>query len=180
MDANLLIQIVKEAIESKFENREFDYDKYNFHTELFEPKATFVTLYLYGHLRGCIGSLVASKPLLQDLVDNAKSAAFSDPRFVPLSEDEFLDIDIEVSILTTPQPLDYIDASDLKEKIVPHKHGVILKHSYHQVTFLPSVWEQLSDFEQFFTHLCQKAGMQGNCLDKHPEILTYEALKYKS
>ena len=68
---------------------------------------------------------------------------------------------------------------DLKQKIIPHTHGVILKQNFSQATFLPSVWQQLPTFEEFFAHLCQKAGLSQNCLDSHPQIFTYEALKFQ-
>lgn len=178
MDAKTLVQIVKEAIESKFFHNEFNYGKYKDIVQLQEKKATFVTLNLRGHLRGCIGTLVANRSFLEDLVENAKAAAFSDPRFAPLTLDEYEKIEIEISVLTTPKKLQYTDKYDLKEKIIPFKHGVIIKHSYHQATFLPSVWDQLPQFDEFISQLCQKAGMESNCINKNPMIFTYEAIKY--
>ena len=68
---------------------------------------------------------------------------------------------------------------DLRKKIIPNKHGVILALGEHQATFLPSVWEELPNFDLFFGHLCQKAGMRGDCLMLSPTIYTYEAKSIK-
>ncbi len=115
--------------------------------------------------------------LLDDLIHNAQAAAFEDPRFPPLSEEEFEKVQIEISLLSTPQELFYRDIDDLKSKIRPDVDGVILQEGYYQATFLPQVWEQLPSFDLFFAHLCQKAGMSANCLENHPQISTYQVTK---
>jgi AmmeMemoRadiSam system protein A len=149
-------------------------------SELFEKEgATFVTLNIDGRLRGCIGSLVAHRILFDDLVHNAKAAAFGDPRFKPLTKDEFLNTDVEVSLLTPAVELPYKNRDDLKSKIAVGEDGVILKLDGKQATFLPQVWEQLPTFEQFFSHLCQKAGLDAGCIENHPTIYTYKVEKYK-
>jgi len=96
---NMLIDIAKGAIYSKL------YDKNIINKEELIEKfpnflkraATFVTITIDGELRGCIGSLIAHKALLDDILSNAVKAAFSDPRFPPLTKDEFKNIDIEKS-----------------------------------------------------------------------------------
>jgi len=143
-----------------------------------EEGAVFVTLTLDGSLRGCIGSLVAHRKLYEDIIYNARSAALSDPRFKPLSKEEFELIKIEVSILSKPELLLYDDSKDLKEKLRVGVDGVVLKLGSSQATFLPQVWEQLPTFELFFAHLCQKAGLQSECLKNHPDILTYQVKEY--
>jgi len=147
--------------------------------ELSKPQATFVTLTLEGRLRGCIGSLVAHRPFLEDVIHNAKAAAFDDPRFYPLSPEEFLHVSIEVSLLSEPKPLEYEDTKDLKSKIGVGVDGVILQQKGRKATFLPQVWEQLPTFEHFFAQLCQKAGLEASCLEAHPEIWTYRVEKVK-
>ena len=142
-----------------------------------EPIATFVTLNLHGELRGCIGSLTSRRPLIDDIIANAKAAAFHDPRFSPLTTSEYLHCSVEISLLTPPKELEYSDVADLKAKIRPGIDGVILKLGNHQATFLPQVWEQLPDFEQFFAHLCQKAGLYSDALKEHPEIHIYQVEK---
>ncbi|WP_281951543.1 AmmeMemoRadiSam system protein A [Nitrosophilus kaiyonis] len=146
--------------------------------ELKKPGAVFVTINERSSLRGCIGSLVAYRPLIDDVIENAKAAAFSDPRFPPLAPDEFDKISIEISVLSEPKPLEYKDIQDLKSKIRPNIDGVVLKLDGYQATFLPQVWEELSDFDQFFAHLCLKAGLRPNCLELHPEIFTYQVEKF--
>ncbi len=144
-----------------------------------QKAAVFVTLNLNGNLRGCIGSLVAHRDLYDDIVHNATSAAFNDPRFAPLRLEEFKNIDIEVSLLSPAIQLPYEDIDDLKSKINIGQDGVILKQDSYQATFLPQVWEQLPTFEQFFAHLCNKAGLQTSCLQNHPKIYTYKVEKIK-
>ena len=145
-----------------------------------EQGASFVTLTTSGErLRGCIGSIIAHQKLYEDIIHNARSAAMDDPRFPSLTAEEFEAITVEVSILSEPEPLMYDSIEDLKSKIRVGIDGVVLKHGIHQATFLPQVWEQLPDFELFFSHLCQKSGMEANCLSRIPEILTYQVEEYK-
>ena len=143
-----------------------------------EPGAVFVTINERSSLRGCIGSLVAHRPLIEDLIANAKAAAFGDPRFPPLQPEEFDQITIEISLLGEPKPLEYGDIEDLRRKIRPGVDGVVLQLDGRQATFLPQVWEDLPDFDQFFAHLCMKAGLPANCLEYHPKILVYQVEKW--
>ena len=145
-----------------------------------EDGASFVTLTTSGErLRGCIGSIIAHQKLYEDIIYNAKSAAMHDPRFPSLTQKEFDGITVEVSILSEPELLEYDSIDDLKSKIRVGIDGVVLKHSVYQATFLPQVWDQLPTFELFFSHLCQKAGMEADCLSRIPEILTYQVEEYK-
>jgi len=176
-----VVLIAKNAIEDTLNNQS-TIDKQALlqtYPELSKPQATFVTLSLDGRLRGCIGSLVAHRALLEDLIHNAKAAAFDDPRFYPLSKEEFLHVKIEVSLLSTPEPLHYEDIEDLKSKICVGEDGVILQKKGRKATFLPQVWEQLPTFEHFFGQLCQKAGLEPSCLEAHPEVWTYRVQKVK-
>ncbi len=178
-----LVEIARDAIREVLEGRKI-IDKERLlkeHPQLGEKGAAFVTLEKRQALRGCIGSLIAHRTLLDDLIENARSAAFHDPRFPPLSKEEFEDpnLTIEISLLSEPKPLAYSDVEDLKSKIVPERDGVILKLGSYQATYLPQVWEQLPRFEDFFVTLCQKAGLPGNCLQQHPEIFVYHAEKIK-
>ncbi len=149
--------------------------------QLKENGAAFVTLNIKdtGALRGCIGSLQAYQPLYKDIISNAQAAALRDPRFKPLTLEELEHITVEVSILSEPKPLHYSDIPDLKSKIIPYKDGVVLKHKGRQATYLPQVWEQLPSFDDFFGTLCQKAGLNSNCLSQHPQISVYHVKEYK-
>jgi len=146
-----------------------------------EEGASFVTITKKsdGSLRGCIGTLEAYRPLYEDIILNARAAALHDPRFRPLDEKEYEDINIEVSLLSKPVKVEYKDVEDLKNKITPFEDGIVLKLGANQATFLPQVWEQLPSFDMFFAHLCQKAGLEPNCLERLPEIFVYHVKKYK-
>lgn len=124
--------------------------------------ASFVTLRIAGELRGCIGTIEAHQPLALDVQNNALSSAFRDPRFPPLTREEFNAIDIELSILTPPQPLEFDGPDELLEKIRPGIDGLIIEKGWHRATLLPSVWEKIPDPVEFLTILCRKAGLQPN------------------
>jgi len=178
---NTLLEIVRASILNSF-NSSFKIDKVSLTQQfplLVEKRATFVTLNLDGRLRGCIGSLIPHRSLLDDVIENAKKSAFGDPRFKKLTYEEFQNITIEISVLTPAVLLDYTNEADLKEKIKPFEHGVILQCENKQATFLPQVWEQIPNFEDFFTHLSKKAGFESSCLEKHPILYTYTAIKIK-
>lgn len=178
---HIYLDIAKEAIADVLYEREpIDREELvRQYPELAEPGAVFVTLNLYGGLRGCIGSLVARRPLIDDLIDNARSAAFKDPRFLPLSLTEFDEMEIEVSLLSPPKEVAYQSTEELKTKIRPGIDGVVLSLSGQRATFLPQVWDDLPTFELFFAHLCNKAGLGSDCLKAHPRIELYQVDKIK-
>jgi len=145
---------------------------------LHETAACFVTLHKNDALRGCIGSIEAHRPLLEDLRANAVSAAFHDPRFPPLAESELESVDIEVSLLTPLQPLPVSSEADAVAKLKPFRDGVVLKYGAHRGTFLPQVWEQLPGSEQFLMHLKQKAGLSTDFWHEDVELFRYTVEKY--
>jgi len=127
--------------------------------DLLSPAATFVTLKISGNLRGCIGNLQPVGPLWEGVRDNAVHAAFHDSRFSPLKSNELEEVHIDISILSSPQPLEYSDPADLQRKLRPGIDGVIIHDGKRSATFLPQVWQQLPDSEQFLGNLCRKAGL---------------------
>jgi AmmeMemoRadiSam system protein A len=178
---HIYLEIAKVAIEDALNHRE-TIDRENLlqaYPELAEKGATFVTLNLYGRLRGCIGTLVAHRPLIDDLIDNARSAAFRDPRFMPLTSQEFAQTEIEVSKLSEPETLEYSSIDELEAKVRPGIDGVVLTLYNRRATFLPQVWDELPSFDLFFSHLCQKAGLGDSCLQEHPKIEVYQVEKIK-
>lgn len=180
MNPMVYLQIARDAIRAHFEHSAVDKDALiNTYPELKIQRATFVTITINGRLRGCIGSIIAHQSLLNDIISNAESAAFRDPRFPPLSQNELNDIRIEVSLLTQPQLISYKDIEDLSTIIRPNIDGVILRVGNYQATFLPQVWEELEDFDSFFTHLGLKAGIGNDPLSYHPDIYTYQVEKIK-
>jgi AmmeMemoRadiSam system protein A len=124
-----------------------------------EPGAAFVTLHRAGDLRGCIGHLEASQPLVIDVADNAFAAAFRDPRFDPLAEWELDGLDLDISILTPPEPIQFRDESDLLSQLRPGTDGLILEDRGRRGTFLPAVWQSLPEPELFLAELKRKAGL---------------------
>lgn len=181
MENQILLEIAKKSIERKFDsNIKIDKNKLlKDFPQLKEIGASFVTLKLNNELRGCIGTLNAKVSILEDLILNAYGAAFEDPRFYELTKEEFEKTDIEISILSSPVQIQYTDIEDLKSKIKPNIHGVILQKDGRRSTFLPQVWEQLPTFEEFFSHLCYKGNFEENCLEFHPQIFIYEVKKIK-
>ena len=172
---SILLRIAKSSILSRLDNSySFDeesiLDGYPF---LKKDGAAFVTLKYDNNLRGCIGSIIAHRTLLDDIIGNAISAGFSDPRFNSLHVEELAHLNLEVSVLSEPQVLEYKDFDDLCEKIRPNVDGLILKHEIYQGTFLPQVWEQLPTPKLFLEHLSMKAGSSLSIYEEHPTIYRY-------
>jgi AmmeMemoRadiSam system protein A len=131
----------------------------DFSPGLREKHATFVTLERHHKLRGCIGMLEAVRPLAVDIAENAFAAAFNDSRFPPLNAHELSELEIHLSILSTPAAMSFNAEQDLLAQLRPGIDGLILQEGYRRGTFLPSVWEQLPEPTQFLRHLKQKAGL---------------------
>jgi AmmeMemoRadiSam system protein A len=173
-DKKILLQAARTAVLKQLSGEDFNYSD---ELKKFSDKTgVFVTLKKNGNLRGCIGNILPEKALFKAVVENALNSAFHDPRFTALSKEELEKVEIEISILTVPEKIDYKDKKDLETKIIPFEHGVILNFGRRQSTFLPSVWEELPDFEMFMSHLSMKAGF--NPLDwkiLEPEVFVYKA-----
>lgn len=144
-----------------------------------EPGACFVTLTRDGELRGCIGSLYASRPLGEDVRANARAAAFRDPRFPPLTRQELPRVTIEVSLLSPPVPLPVRDEAEALARLRPGRDGVILDYRGASGTFLPQVWEQLPDPRSFLAQLKHKAGLPPTFWSPEIELWTYEVTKWE-
>jgi len=137
-------------------------------------RACFVTLTRSGALRGCIGHLEPVQTLIEDVAENAFSAAFRDPRFPPLQAAEFDEIRIEISVLGEPAPMSFDSEADLVRQIRPQVDGLILEGPMgHRGTFLPSVWESLPQPEQFLAHLKLKAGLPADYWDDRIQVWRY-------
>ncbi|MEA3639527.1 MAG: AmmeMemoRadiSam system protein A [Lamprobacter sp.] len=142
-------------------------------SRLREQRASFVTLERQGRLRGCIGHLEAITALACDVAENAHAAAFLDPRFAPLSAQEFDDLKIEISVLTPPQPIAFSNEAELLAAIEPGLDGLILREGARRGTFLPSVWAQLPSRETFLRHLKQKAGLAPEHWSEQIQVARY-------
>ena len=142
-----------------------------------EYGASFVTLELDGILRGCIGSIIAHKPLIKDLIHNAHAAAFSDPRFPALTLNEYNRITIGVSLLSKPERIEFETEEELLENLVPAVDGLIIRDGNYQAVFLPDVWEQLPDKKEFLEQLKLKAGLTKNYFSENFEAFRFNTIK---
>lgn len=156
-----LCQLARKTLEEYFKGKQFKPDSLTI--KACNNKACcFVTITKNGFLRGCIGSLQPNQELWKNIQENAINAAFFDPRFPPLSEKELPKIKIEVSVLSKPKKLEFLNSEELLKKI-NEKMGIILKHKTGKTsTFLPQVWEKIPDKITFLEELSLKAGLDGD------------------
>ena len=179
-EGRYLLRVARKTIEKALFKQEGEIEKGPASEKYQERRGTFVTLTINGNLRGCIGHIIPDESLIEGIRVNAINAAFRDPRFPPLNKKEWPHIKIEISILTEPKQLAYENADDLLAKLRPGVDGVILKKDYRQSTFLPQVWEQLPDKEEFLTHLCLKGGMNAYAWKKEKiEVSTYQVQAFE-
>ena len=137
---------------------------------LHEPGACFVTLTTHEGLRGCVGSLEADRPLAAAVRDGAEEAAFRDPRFLPVRENELADLRFEVSVLT---PLRAI--GDIAE-FEPGRHGIVIEKGKRSAVFLPVVAAEHGwDRETTLRKLCRKAGLPDRAWRSRARLLIFEA-----
>jgi len=141
--------------------------------------ASFITLTLQNKLRGCIGTLRAHRPLLDDVKANAVAAAFRDPRFKPLTVQEYETIAVEISLLSSVTPLTFTDQPSALAQIKPHEHGVIFEYGHHRSTYLPQVWDSIPDLAMFMATLKQKAGLPPDFWEPGVKLATYTVAKFK-
>ncbi len=169
--SEIVLDLCKKAIKDK----RFDASDIAYPQVFSEMGASFVTLEKNGRLRGCIGSVVAHRPLIQDIITNAKNSAYGDPRFNPVEKSEIKDLKIAVSILSAPKQMKFKDEEDLLNQIRKDVDGIIIKDGNYQAVYLPSVWEQLPDKREFLNTLKVKAGMSPNHFSK-----TFEAYRFET
>ena len=159
-DREALLGVARASIRHGIEHGSpLQVDPDGFSPRLREPGACFVTLRRSGRLRGCVGSLEASRSLVEDVAHNAFASAFRDSRFQPLMEEELVDLEVHLSILTPPEPLPCRSEADLLSQLRPGIDGLILQDGPHRATFLPSVWESLTEPKEFVSELKRKAGL---------------------
>ncbi len=138
---------------------------------LSRPGASFITLKIEGRLRGCIGRMEATRPLVCSVAQNAYAAAFDDPRFEPLTEPEYARINVHISVLGEPEPIIFENEVDLLGQLRPGVDGLVLESGRCRGTFLPAVWETLPEPKQFLDQLKVKAGLHP---DAWPEDATVQ------
>ncbi len=159
----LLLDLAKQSIQNGLlTGKPLPINVEDYPHELQEKRATFVTLEINDQLRGCIGMLEAERPLVLDVVKNAFSAAFNDPRFPSLKDFEFERLQYHISVLQPAESMQFKSESELVSQMRPGVDGLILEEGSHRGTFLPSVWESLPDPYDFLIHLKHKAGLPPN------------------
>jgi AmmeMemoRadiSam system protein A len=183
-DGRLLLRLARSTLLEKLGRRPAPAEAERLQSAMRDPRfharrGTFVTLTMGGELRGCIGNLFPTNTLTEGIRQNAIHAAFQDPRFKPLTEDELDQVSIEVSILTEPQPVPYATAQDLIQRLRPHLDGVMIRQGYASATFLPQVWDQVPKAEDFLGHLCLKAGLPRDAWKRSKlDVATYQVQRF--
>ena len=180
-DEKFLLDLARRSVNKGVRDQEqLDLPAAEVPERLRERGACFVTLTKKDDLRGCIGHIFACRPLYQSVIENAKHAALEDRRFSPVEAKELDEIAVEVSVLTTPRRLEYKSPDDLLAKLRPGVDGVVFGLRGERATYLPQVWDQLPDREQFLRQLALKAGVRADAW-KDPEaaFLTYQVQALK-
>jgi len=170
VEKTTLLGLARTTIESKLKGKDapaFIPDS----DTLKENRGAFVSIHRHGNLRGCIGNISTEKPLYKTIREMALSAAFNDPRFAPLKENEFDDLDIEISVLTPMQQI-----TDINE-IEVGKHGLMIVKDHFSGLLLPQVATDYGwDRETFLSHTCMKAGLPEDAWeDKDTKIYAFSA-----
>jgi AmmeMemoRadiSam system protein A len=133
---------------------------------------------LEDRLRGCIGTLKAHRPLLEDVKANARNAAFRDPRFKPLSTAELDRTTVAISVLSALETLTARDEEEALALLRPGIDGVVFEYGHHRSTYLPQVWEDLPDPHEFLATLRQKAGLPPDFWDAEVKLARYTVSKW--
>jgi AmmeMemoRadiSam system protein A len=169
-EKSFLHKLAREAIESRLLGRPAP-TREGETPNLSEKRGAFVTLKTHDQLRGCIGQIRALRPLSQTIIDMAQAAAFQDPRFPPLTEREFPNLSIEISVLTPFRLIQDI------EEIQVGRHGLYLESGFYSGLLLPQVATEYNwDRRTFLEQTCYKAGLsKGAWKDKNTKIYVFSA-----
>ncbi len=154
---SILLEVARATLEHSFDLGPLPHPE---ETWLNDKGACFVTLHKSGALRGCIGSTVAYRPLVEDLVENTLAAAFRDPRFPPLRSEEMVETTLEVSLLEPLEAITFKNEQDLIRQLRPKVDGLMLESGSRRGLFLPAVWDGLPQAEEFVRKLKRKAGLE--------------------
>ena len=154
-EKDLLLKAARQSILSQFGSADIPEVDYEAHPLLKEKRGAFVTLSIEEELRGCIGYIVAIAPLFETVCETARSSAFSDPRFNPLDREEFKKVKIEISVLSSFEPIKNYDEIEIG------KHGLLLDEGGRAVLLPQVATENNYNRDEFLTALCHKAGLYG-------------------
>jgi AmmeMemoRadiSam system protein A len=162
-----LLQLAHESILSALEAREISLDPPTAHFA--EPRGAFTSLYLEGYLRGCVGYVLPTSSVYRAVAETARAAAFEDTRFGPVAIEEARHLQIELSILSPPQPI-------AAEAVEVGRHGLLISTSFRRGLLLPQVpiehhWDRITFLEQ----TCRKAGLPTDAWQKGATIESFTA-----
>lgn len=178
-DRETLLRIAADSIRHGLDTgHALDVNVEEYSPALQENGASFVTLTIQRQLRGCIGMLSATRPLIKDVAENAYAAAFEDPRFPPLSEVEYAQLEYHISILNPAENMEFNSEKDLLQQIRPGIDGLILQDRGRRATFLPSVWQSLPNPTEFLQHLKRKAGLPADYWSNSLTIQRYTVQEF--
>jgi AmmeMemoRadiSam system protein A len=179
-DKRQLLTLAREALEAAVRRKPLPpVDEATLSAAMQRLGCCFVTLTRQGNLRGCIGALQPMESLYEDARHHAVQAALEDYRFPPVTPAEIPSLEIEISVLTEPQPLAYDKPEDLLKRLRPEVDGVVLREGLHRATFLPQVWEHFSDPQDFLGALCEKMGVASDTWRRTKmTVHTYQVEKF--
>ena len=171
----ILLEVGRTSIECGLaQGRPLQLDLADYPATLRRRRGSFVTLRMRRELRGCIGSIEAVAPLVEDVAFNAHAAASRDPRFAPLEAGELTDLHIHISILGPLEELVFTSQEDLLQQVRPGVDGLVLVSEGQRATLLPAVWERVSEPVEFLCHLKLKAGLALDCGLEGVQMWRYE------
>ncbi len=175
-EGTLLVRAARRTIETYLRERKAP-PKPKVSSKLKEPRGVFVTLTKRGELRGCIGHPMPTTPLIDAVIDSAISSATRDPRFPPVKPDELSEIEVEVSVLSRPEPMRVKHPREYPASIIIGRDGLIVECEGYAGLLLPQVpveWKW--NAEEFLSHTCLKAGLTPDSwLDKRVCIKKFSA-----
>ena len=176
-----LVNLSKDVIEYYLENNTLMEKPMNYPIELDEPLGVFVTLNKKNSLRGCIGYAEPIKPVIDAVMEVAISAAFNDPRFNHVSQEEFSELDFEVTVLTKPEIIEVAHPKQYFDEIEIGRDGLIIQKGYSRGLLLPQVAvENLFTTEDFLNHTCMKAGISADSwMDESCDVYKFQGQIFK-
>ncbi len=175
-----LLQIAHTALEKAVrEQKIYHPERDEFGNVLFDKGAAFVTLKKNGRLRGCIGSIKATKAIAADIADNAFAAALHDSRFKPVAAEELPEITFSIALLTNFEEIKFTSYTDLLAQIKPNIDGLLLQDGQREGVFLPAVWENLPNKDKFMTELKIKAGLSPTYWSDKVRVFRFRTVEIK-
>lgn len=177
--AGELYAIAQKSIARAVEDKHYHPSRQDYADALFDKGAAFVTLHRNGSLRGCIGSLIPSRAVALDVAANAYAAAQEDDRFEPLTAAELNGLQISISLLTGFEEIRFENEADLLRQINSGTDGLVIRDGDRQGLFLPSVWEELPDKQEFMNHLKIKAGLSPSYWSQQLKVYRFRVVEIK-